>query len=84
MYDIIKHPLSTEKNIRLLESENKLVFEVALDATRIQIKKAVEEMFKVKVVSVNTLRTPAGKKRAYVRLTKEFPAIDIATDLGLM
>ena len=84
MSDIIKHPLSTEKNIRLLEAENKLVFEVALTATRPQIKKAVEELFKVKVSSVNTLVTPAGKKRAYVRLTEEFPALDIATDLGLM
>ena len=81
---IIKHPLSTEKNIRLLEAENKLVFEVELSATRPEIRKAVEEMFKVKVSSVNTLVTPAGKKRAYVRLTAEFPALDIATDLGLM
>ena len=84
MSDIIKHPLSTEKNIRLLEAENKLVFEVELTATRPQIKKAVEELFKVKVSSVNTLVTPTGKKRAYVRLTEEFQALDIATDLGLM
>lgn len=84
MNTIIKHPLSTEKNIRLLEAENKLVFEVARTATRTQIKKAVEELFKVKVSSVNTLVTPAGAKRAYVRLKAEFPALDIATDLGLM
>jgi len=83
-YAVIKHPLSTEKNIRLLESENKLVFEVALDATRPQIKKAVEELFKVKVLRLNTLVTAAGKKRAYVKLTAEFPAMDTATDLGLM
>jgi large subunit ribosomal protein L23 len=81
---VIRHPLSTEKNIRLLEAENKLVFAVDNKATRTEIKKAVEEMFKIKVSRVNTLTTPHGEKRAYVRLAPEFQAIDIATDLGLM
>ena len=82
--NVIKYPLSTEKSIRLMESENKLIFVVDEKATKADIKKAIEELFKVKVVSVNTLFDSQGKKRAYVRLNKENPAIDIATDMGLM
>ena len=82
--DIIKYPLSTEKSIRLMESENKIVFVVEDKANKEQIKKAVEELFKVKVVDVRTLRDMEGKKRAYVKLSRENPAIDIATDMGLM
>jgi len=83
-YTIIKHPLSTEKSIRLMESENKLLFVVDKKATKPQIKEAIETIFKVKVKNVNTLITPAGEKRAYVMLSKENPAIDVATELGLV
>jgi large subunit ribosomal protein L23 len=83
-YKVIKCPLSTEKSIRLMESENKLIFVVDMVATKADIKKAIEELFKVKVAKVNTLITPRGEKRAYVKLGPESPAIDIATELGLM
>ena len=81
---VIKHPLSTEKSIRLMESDNKLLFEVATDATKRDIRQAIEKMFKVKVMSVATFVGPDGKKRAYIRFSKETPAIDIATKLGLI
>lgn len=84
VHQIIKYPIATEKSIRLMESENKLVFVVDKKATKPEIKKAVEEMFKAKVVSVNTLHAVTGEKRAYVKLGKETPAIDIATTLGIM
>jgi large subunit ribosomal protein L23 len=82
--NIIKHPLSTEKTIRLMESENKLVFVVDRKSTKQDIKKAVEELFKAKVVNVKTVLTTKGGKKAYVRFSPETPAIDIATNLGLM
>lgn len=81
---VIKYPLSTEKAIRLMESENKLVFVVDKKANKKEIKDAIEKTFKVKIVKVNTLITPGGQKRAYVRLSPETPALDISTDLGLM
>lgn len=81
---IIKHPLSTEKSIRIMESENKLVFMVDTSATKEEVKKAVEETFKVKVKKVTTFVTPDSKKKAYVTLAPEFRALDVATDLGLM
>jgi len=84
MYEIIKNPLSTEKGIRLMESENKLLFVVDRKANKKDIKEAVEKMFKAKVEKVNTLIAPDGKKRAYVKFSAETPAIDIATQLGMM
>ncbi|MDA1196515.1 MAG: 50S ribosomal protein L23 [Nanoarchaeota archaeon] len=84
MEDLIKYPLSTEKVIRLMESENTLAFIVANKATKREIKKEIESVFKSKVIKINTLTTPAGKKKAYVRFDKETPAIDIATKLGLI
>lgn len=60
--DIIIRPVVTEKSIGLME-HNKYVFKVALNANKIEIKKAVEEIFKVKVVDVNTVRVKGKEKR---------------------
>jgi large subunit ribosomal protein L23 len=81
---IIKYPLATEKSIRLMESENKLIFVVDMKATKKDVKDAVEKMFSAKVMNVNTFVSPKGEKRAYVKFSMETPAIDIATNLGLM
>jgi len=83
-YQIIKYPLSTEKSLRLMESENKLIFIVDERATKPEIKKAIEETFNVKIVSINTSKDIKGKKRAYVKFSNETPAIDVATNMGLM
>lgn len=77
-------PISSEKAIRLMEAENKLVFIVAQKATKADIKSELESMFKVKVKNVNTLIGPDAKKRAYVTFADETPAIDLATKLELM
>jgi len=82
-YKIVKYPLSTEKSIRLMESQNKLIFVVDIDADKEMVKKSVEDMFKVKVKSVKTF-IQKGEKRAYIRFSEKNPAIDIATQLGLM
>ena len=81
---IIKRPSNTEKSIRAMESENKLVFVVYLKATKQQIKKELETLFKTKVTKVTTHITPQGEKKAYVTFSQETPAIDIATQLGLI
>ena len=83
-YTIIKHPISTEKTVRLMEKDNKLVFMVARKATKEEIKQALEAQLKIKIIQVNTMISSKGKKKAYVTLSKETPAIDIATQLGLM
>ncbi|MEM4259688.1 MAG: 50S ribosomal protein L23 [Candidatus Woesearchaeota archaeon] len=81
---IIKYALATEKSIRLMESENKLVFVVDKKATKNDIKKAIEEEFKVKITKINTHIDAGGVKRAYVKFSNDTPAIDIATKLGMM
>ena len=88
-YDIIRRPVITEQS--MADTENKkYVFEVARDATKIEIAKAVEEVFGVKVVKVNTLhvngklkrtgRYPAGRrpswKKAVVTLTEDSKSIE--------
>lgn len=80
----IKYPVSTEKAIRLMESENKLVFIADRKDTKPEIKAKVEEMFKVKIIKINTSIDRDGKKRAVVTLSADDLAIDVATNLGLM
>ncbi len=84
MNQVIKYAISNEKSIRLMESENKLVFVVDKKAKKPQIKTAIESMFSVTVTSVRTLHARDGTKRAYVQFAMDNPAIDIATDLGLI
>ena len=88
-YDIIIRPVITERAMSAV-ADKKYVFEVAKDAGKIEIKKAVEEIFGVKVASVNTLnvlgkakRLGAGRpgrtkswKKAYVQLTADSKAIE--------
>ena len=83
-YTILQHPINTEKAVRLMDKENKMLFSVARKATKTQIKKAFEELFNAKVVKVNTFTTPEGEKRAYITLSKQQAATDVATKLGLM
>lgn len=83
-HPIILYPLSTEKSIRLMESENKLIFIVSLHAKKPEIVKAIEDEFKAKVKNVRTLIDTKGRKKAYVSFSDETPAIDVATKLGLM
>ena len=89
-YDIIKRPIITEQSMADIDSK-KYVFEVAKDANKIQIAKAVEEAFGVKVAKVNTLNVrgkekrlgaqPAGRrpswKKAMVTLTPDSTSIDL-------
>ena len=60
---VIIRPLLTEKNAALKENQNRVVFEVATDANKIEIKKAVEEAFQVSVKSVNVLNVRGKLKR---------------------
>jgi large subunit ribosomal protein L23 len=60
--DLIRRPLLTEKATLLLEN-NQYVFEVVPDANKLQIKAAIEELFDVRVVAVNTFNPPKKKRR---------------------
>ena len=76
-------PIVTEKAVMMIEAQNVLTFETEKKMTKEQIKKEIESLFKVKVGKVRTL-IKKNRKYAYVELKKEFPAIDIATKLGII
>ncbi len=62
-YDILKAPIITEQSTKLIESENSYTFKVDRKANKIEIKKAVETIFNVKVLSVNTINVLPKFKR---------------------
>ena len=91
-YDVVVAPVITEKST-ILSENNQVVFEVAIDANKTEIKDAIENLFKVKVTAVNTIRVKGKTKRfrgipgrrkdikkAVVTL-KDGDSIDIATGL---
>lgn len=82
-YEILLTPIMTESVFDKLEVENKLVFNVHREATKHQIKKAIEELFEVKVIKINTRIGPDGTKRAFLRLAPNFSAMDVAMKLGM-
>lgn len=81
---IVRHPHLTEKSIGLVEGRNTLVFVVDSRATKRQVKWAVERAFGVRVLRVNTLNDRKNRKKAFVKLSKEDNALDIATRLGMV
>ncbi len=83
-WSIIVRPVISEAAIERIERENKLTFIVDIRANKQMIKWAVEQLFNVKVVKVNTLITPRGEKKAYVKLAPEHRASDVATKLGIL
>lgn len=63
IYDVIRRPVVTERSTGLTEDHNQYVFEVALNANKLQIKEAVEVIFDVTVLKVNTMIMPAKRGR---------------------
>ncbi|MCF8884807.1 MAG: 50S ribosomal protein L23 [Nitrososphaerota archaeon] len=82
--EVIKKVVITQKAVSMIEKENKITFIVDLRATKDDVKRAVEELYGVKVVKVNTMITPLGEKKAYVKLAPETPASELAIKLGIL
>ena len=82
--EVILAVVRTQKAVSLIEKENKLTFIVRLEATKEDIKRAVEKLYGVKVEKVNTLITPRGEKKAYVKLKPEYKASELAVKLGII
>jgi len=81
---IIKSPYITEKVTGMVDSNNTLEFLVDMRATKPEIKKSLEELYDVEVLSVRTMITSRGDKKAIVKLAKEGGANELATRLGLL
>jgi LSU ribosomal protein L23P len=82
--EVILAVVRTQKAVSLIEKENKLTFIVRLEATKEDVKRAVEKLYGVKVEKVNTLITPRGEKKAYVKLKPEYKASELAVKLGVI
>ena len=82
--DVIFYPLMTESASLMVEKDNKLIFIVSLKAGKTDVKKAVEELYEVKVAKINMLITPQGQKKAFVKLKPEYKASDVAIKLGIL
>jgi len=81
---VVKYPLLSEDAVTLLESENKITFIGDLRSDKPDIKRAIQELYEVKVRDVKTLITPEGEKKAFVRLMPDFKASDLAVRLGIL
>ena len=82
-FAIFKQPVSSERFYKKMESENTVIFYVDRKANKLQISKAFAEAFNVKPQRVNTLITPGGKKKAYIKIPKTNEASEIANKIGL-
>merc|ERR1719517_221154 len=83
-FAVIKYPLTTESAMKKIEEINTLVFVVDIRATKQKIKEAVKSIYDVQCQKVNTLIRPDGKKKAYVHLTPDYDALDVANRIGII
>jgi large subunit ribosomal protein L23Ae len=83
-YSILKHPLCTESAMKQIEDNNTLTFIVDLRANKRHIAQAVQQLYEIKVVRVNTLVRPDGTKKAYVRLSPDHEALEVANTIGII
>ncbi len=72
LYEVLRRPVITEKNT-ILQEQNKFAFEVAQGVNKHQVKQAVEEAFKVKVMSVNMMTVPSKTRRVGRRQVQTSP-----------
>ena len=63
VHEVIRRPLVTEKNMHRSETRNQYTFEVDLNANKVEIRKAIEHLFKVRVTAVNTTKVKGKRKR---------------------
>lgn len=82
-YSIIIKPHLTEKSMNAIDQNNELTFVIRRIADKEQVKSAIEELYEVKVKRVNTQINSRGIKLAYVKLSEEDSAEDIAVKMGV-
>ncbi len=80
---MIQYPYVTEKATLMAEKNKVLQFIVDVNDTKVQVKKEIEAIYNVKVLSVNTMLTPKGKKKAIVVFQEPNTATELASRLGI-
>ena len=82
-YKILRQPVVTESTFDLIDEHNKIVFLVERSANKYQIREAVERIYGVKVIKINTMITPSGTKKAFIKLHPSDSAAELAIKLGI-
>jgi len=83
-YRILRFPLNTESAMKKIEDNNTLVFICDVKANKRQIKDAVKKLYDVDAKKINTLIRPDGTKKAYVRLSADVDALDVANKVNFL
>lgn len=81
--NVLRYPVKTDANTTLIEKNNTIVFIVDRKANKPTIKKAFNRVFNATVERVNTLITPLGEKKAFIKMSPETNALDVAARIGL-
>eukprot|EP00761_Pharyngomonas_kirbyi_P008380 gb/GECH01008391.1/.p1 GENE.gb/GECH01008391.1/~~gb/GECH01008391.1/.p1 ORF type:complete len:145 (+),score=7.73 gb/GECH01008391.1/:1-435(+) len=83
-YRILKYPLTTEKAMKNIETNNTLVFMCDIKSNKKTIASAIHKLYNVRATRVNTLVSPEGNKKAYIKLTPDSDALDVANKIGII
>ncbi|KAI8048964.1 ribosomal protein L23/L15e core domain-containing protein [Syncephalis plumigaleata] len=83
-YSIIRQPLTTESAMKKIEDQNTLVFLCDVRANKHQIRDSIKKLYGVQALKINTLIRPDGIKKAYVRLTGDIDALEVANKIGVI
>jgi len=83
-FKTIQFPLNTESAMKKIEENNTLVFVVDVKSNKKQIGEAVQKLYGVQALKINTLIRPDGRKKAYVRLTTDHDALEVANKIGFI
>ncbi|GMP22893.1 hypothetical protein CsSME_00000701 [Camellia sinensis var. sinensis] len=81
---ILKYPLTTKSAMKKTEDNNTLVFIVDICGDKKKIKDVLKKMYDIQTNKVNTLIRPDGTKKAYVQLTPDYDALDVANKIGII
>lgn len=82
--EVVLYPLVTEKAVNMIDAENKITFIVANNTDKRKVKEIIQRIYGVKIAKINMVRDMKGRKKAIVKLAKEFKANDLATKLKIL
>lgn len=81
---LFKHPVTTESSMKKIQSSNTIILIFSAKANKKNIKFLMEKIYKIKVIKVNTLINPQGFKKAFVKLSPDHDALDVANKIGFI
>nr|UXY88045.1 60S ribosomal protein L23A [Cryptomonas curvata] len=84
LFNVIKYPLTTESIVKKIQRGNTIVFIVNSTANKKLISKAVKNLYKASPIKINTLIQANGEKKAFIKLTSDCDALDVANKVGFI